>query len=289
MSAEATASSQLARAELESLCAGACAIAVQAAEAIMAIYRRDFDVAHKADASPLTEADTASHQLIEAGLKALVPRFPVLSEESSERVFADRKRWRRFWLIDPLDGTREFVKRNGEFAVNIALIENGLPVIGIIAAPDRNALCYASAGGGTKLQTMQQSAAAQQLCSTAQPHSAPRVALSRSHHNTELQQALSGIGPYQADPLGSSLKFIALAQGALDLYPRAAKTCCEWDIAAGQCILEEAGGALVDLHGQRMRYNARNDLFMPAFVAMADPRIDWLSRLQWQHSAETNT
>lgn len=275
--------SNLSQTDLSHLCQGAVAVARKAAEAIMAVYARDFSVQNKADSTPLTEADMAAHAIIDEGLKSLTPRFPVLSEESSARVMEDRKRWSRYWLVDPLDGTREFISKNGEFAVNIALIENGVPTIGVIAMPVHDKIAYGTRQGEAYLQNF---AAAetepQRIVSTSfSANSVPRVAVSRSHHPCELKDALARLGSHENVTQGSSLKFVALACGQADLYPRLGSCSSEWDIAAGQCLLEAAGGALLDLSGQPMRYNQNADLLMPAFVACGDPAINWLSKLGW--------
>jgi 3'(2'), 5'-bisphosphate nucleotidase len=275
-------SHRIATQDLSQLCDAARALAAKAAAAIMQVYALPFEVSAKSDESPLTQADLASHHILEAGLKTLEPRFPVLSEESSERVFADRARWRRFWLIDPLDGTREFVSKNGEFAVNIALIENNEVVLGLIYQPARGVCVTAIRDGQTRRFEGSQAS----VLRTQKAGNPVRVATSRSHHSAALETALTRLGPYQSTSLGSSLKFNALAAGELDLYPRLSQTCCEWDIAAGQIILEQAGGALLDLQGQSMRYNTRADLLMPAFLAMSDRSQDWLARMQW---SETST
>jgi 3'(2'), 5'-bisphosphate nucleotidase len=268
-------------AQLQSLCDSARALAARAASAIMQVYALPFAVNAKSDESPLTQADLASHQILDTGLKALEPRFPVLSEESSARVFADRARWKRFWLIDPLDGTREFVSKNGEFAINIALIENYEVVLGVIYEPTRDA-CVAAFRGG---ETRRFEAGDSRILRAQAAGNPVRVATSRSHHSPALETALAKLGPYQSTSLGSSLKFNAIAAGELDLYPRMAQTCCEWDIAAGQIIVEQAGGALLDLQGQAMRYNTREDLLMPAFLAFSDRSQDWLGRMQWSDSS----
>jgi 3'(2'), 5'-bisphosphate nucleotidase len=269
---------QLSETDLSALCQSAQMLAEQAAQAIVKVYAQAFTVDAKADASPLTEADLASHRILENGLKGLDPRFPVLSEESSERVFADRHRWRRFWLIDPLDGTREFVSKNGEFAINIALIENHEVVLGIIYQPVKDVCVSATRGGLTmRFENNQRSVL---RCLPAPKIT--RVATSRSHHSEELNAALNRLGSYQTSSLGSSLKFNAIAAGELDLYPRLPNTCSEWDIAPGQIILERAGGALVDLEGQPMRYNNRPNTLMPGFIAYGDRSKNWLAQMGWE-------
>jgi len=271
--------------DLDVLLTGAGALAVQASQAIMAIYSKGYTVQAKPDRSPLTEADTTAHAILEHGLKQLEPRFPVLSEESSERVFADRRRWARYWLVDPLDGTREFINKNNEFAVNIALIEHGRAVLGIIAAPAKNQLVLAHRGISTRFERLDATQAKLPLLG---PQSEPtaaktvRVGVSRSHYPPEIQSSLDRLGAYSKVALGSSLKFLAVAERSIDLYPRLKSSSSEWDIAAGQCIVEQSGGALLGLDGQPLRYNQQDDLLVPAFIACADPSQDWLSQLGWR-------
>ena len=276
---------QLSNSDLAGLLVGARALAEQAAKAIMAVYTRPFEVTEKADLSPLTEADMASHHLLDAGLKLLEPRFPVLSEESGARIFVDRTRWKRYWLIDPLDGTREFVAHNGEFAVNIALIENGAPILGLVLAPARGDVCFATRGGGAWRAWAHTSGARPEALHTRKVGSPVRVAVSRSHHPAELSGLLSAMGAHELCALGSSLKFSGLAAGEQDIYPRLSSSSCEWDIAAGQCIVEQAGGAVLDRSGKPLRYNQGAELLVPAFVAVGDTSIDWLTRMNWRSQA----
>ncbi|MFC5740245.1 3'(2'),5'-bisphosphate nucleotidase CysQ [Dyella tabacisoli] len=254
------------------------AIARAAGEAILTIYREDFEVLHKADSSPVTAADLAAQRVIAAGLAQLDPVLPVLSEEAHAAAWSDRQQWQRYWLVDPLDGTREFVKRNGEFSVNIALIEQHRTVLGVVLAPVSGELYVAAEGQGAWLQ-MQADAPWLGIVtrSLAKP---PMVAGSRSHgaSGMPLLQALLG-DDYQSKPLGSSLKFCLIARGEADIYLRRGPT-SEWDTAAAQCVLEEAGGAVLDLQGQPLRYNRGESLLNPEFIAVGDRMIDWSGRLR---------
>ena len=271
--------------DLDTLLIGAAALAVQASQAIMAIYRQGCTVQDKPDSSPLTEADTAAHVILEHGLKQLSPRFPVLSEESSPREFADRRRWVRYWLVDPLDGTREFIRKNNEFAVNIALIEHGRAVLGIIAAPAKNQLVLAHRGIATRFERLDATQAKLALIDPQfefSPAKTIRVGVSRSHYPAEIQTSLDRLGAVAKVALGSSLKFLAIAERSIDLYPRLKSSSSEWDIAAGQCIVEQSGGALLGLDGQPLRYNQQEDLLVPAFIACADLTQDWLGQLGWR-------
>ena len=259
----------------EALREGVMAVAEEAARAILAVYRRDFDVSHKADASPLTEADLAAHHSIVDGLARLTPDIPVLSEESAHTIpLPQRRAWSRLWLVDPLDGTREFVKRNGEFTVNIALIEDGVSVFGVIQAPVTGELWYGGAGQGA----FRRDASGQMPLRGRRPATAPlRVAASRSHRDARTDALMARIGEVETVGLGSSLKFCRLAEGGMDVYPRFGPT-SEWDTAAGQAILEGAGGAVLDPRGRPFRYNQRETLLNGDFIALADPALPWT---QW--------
>lgn len=247
-------------------------IARRAGAAILHVYARDFEVEAKADRSPLTEADLAAHALIRDGLAALAPAIPLLSEESAPEELIERRSWQRYWLVDPLDGTREFVKRNGEFTVNIALIENGRVVFGVVYAPVLDALYWAQAGRGSWLCAAE---GADIQLSVQKPAPRPlRVAVSRSHLDPKSAAMIQHLQQPLQVPLGSSLKFCRLAEGQVDLYPRFGPT-GEWDTAAGQCVLEEAGGAVLDLEGQPLRYNQREGLINPDFIALGDVELPW--------------
>ncbi|SDW32713.1 3'(2'),5'-bisphosphate nucleotidase CysQ [Lysobacter enzymogenes] len=260
---------------------GAIAIARAAAAAILEIYDGEFEVERKADASPLTAADMAAHHVIVDGLARLTPDIPVLSEESAHEVDAAQRRgWDRLWLVDPLDGTREFVKRNGEFSVNLALIERGEPVFGVVLAPVGGALWHGARGGHAYRRDGDVERRVQAQVPPAQPL---RVAASRSHHSQRSDEFLArahrqAAGGIAMVSLGSSLKFCRIAEGSLDLYPRFGPT-SEWDTAAGQCVLEAAGGAVLDPRGRPFRYNQRDGLLNGDFIALGDLSLPWRA---WQ-------
>lgn len=247
-------------------------IADTAGEAIMSIYERDFDVELKDDRSPLTEADRAAHQIIVASLSGLALELPVLSEESASEDLEQRRAWDRFWLVDPLDGTKEFIKRNGEFTVNIALIENHAPVLGVVVAPALGATYTGIVGTGAwKL-----AGGASVPIQVQQPASEPlRVVGSRSHASPELAAFLEKIGRHEIKPMGSSLKICLIAEGQADLYPRLGPT-SEWDTAAAQAVLISAGGSMMDLTGAPLTYNARESILNPHFLALGDDIRDRL-------------
>ena len=251
----------------------AATIAQDAAEKILDIYETDFKVEHKNDKSPLTKADLASHKIICEGLAGLTPDIPVLSEESANVPYSTRKTWDRYWLVDPLDGTREFIKRNGEFTINIALIKDHYPVAGVVYVPVKRLCYHATRGGGAyKAYANEQPV----NISTKTTGAAPFVvSCSRSHGNRRQEEFLqkSG-GNTEIIAVGSSLKFCLVAEGVVDIYPRFGPT-SEWDTAAAQCIVEEAGGMVADFGFTRLSYNSKDSLLNPGFLVIADPTFDW--------------
>jgi 3'(2'), 5'-bisphosphate nucleotidase len=253
------------------------AVAREAAAAILQVYDTGFDVELKADASPLTAADLAAHRCIVDRLERITPDIPVLSEESADTLQTSvRRSWSRLWVVDPLDGTREFVKRNGEFTVNIALVEDGDVVFGVIQAPVTGALWHGARGRGAFRRDGDRDEALQ----TRTPARAPlRIAASRSHRNPRTEALMDRIAAdmgVASEPiaLGSSLKFCQLAEGGMDVYPRFGPT-SEWDTAAGQAILEAAGGGVFDPRGRPLRYNQRDTLLNGDFIALGDPGLPW--------------
>ena len=251
---------------------GALALAADAGRRIMEVYHRGFGVEHKEDNSPLTEADLAAHNAIVAGLGVLTPEWPVLSEESGTIPYAMRAIWQRYWLVDPLDGTREFVKRNGEFTVNIALIEGGEPVLGVVHVPVSGVSYYARRGAGAYRREGSQQA--QSIRARAWDGGKLAVAGSRSHGNSAFERFLAAVGDYEILTLGSSLKFCLVAEGKADIYVRLGPT-SEWDTAAAQCVVEEAGGRVTDTQLRPLRYNTKESLLNPSFFAFGDVRHDW--------------
>jgi 3'(2'), 5'-bisphosphate nucleotidase len=253
------------------------ALAREAGREILAIYNSNFAVQHKADSSPLTLADLRAHTTLVNGLRALTPHIPILSEEASDIAFSERSAWSSHWLVDPLDGTREFVSRNGEFTVNIALIEQHRAVLGVVHVPTNDVTFSALEQFGA----FKQSADAPPVrIQTQRPAAQPlRVVSSRSHAKDGAEDYQQILGPYTLVKVGSSLKFCILAEGAADLYPRLGNT-SEWDTAAGQAVLEAAGGNVVDLQGRPLRYNTRAELLNPHFVAFADQSRAWWQLLR---------
>jgi 3'(2'), 5'-bisphosphate nucleotidase len=244
-------------------------IVARAGEAIMKVYGEGFSVQHKADDSPLTLADLESQRVILEGLTALTPDIPILSEESAQAPWEERRPWRELWVVDPLDGTREFVKRNGEFTVNIALVVEHEPVLGVVAAPARGLLYWGAAGLGA---FSHHRGAAEIPIRVSPPQDPLRVVGSRSHASPDTAAYLARLRPHVMTGIGSSLKFCLVAEGKADLYPRFGPT-SEWDTAAGQALLEAAGGHVTRLDGHRLRYNCRASVLNGDFVAFSDPSV----------------
>ncbi len=265
--------------DLAELVVRVSAIAERAGDAILEVYGRDFEVALKDDASPLTQADLASHDLIAAALAELTPDVPVLSEEAvNDAPFDVRSRWHRFWLVDPLDGTKEFVKRNGEFTVNIALIEDGRPVLGVVQAPVLGVVYAAARGHGAS--RAEDGGAPRPIRARAEGGGTLRVVASRSHVNADTAAFLAALearGPVEVVSRGSALKICLVADGTAHLYPRLGPT-MEWDTGAAHCVALEAGGDMVDLAGDPLRYN-KPSLLNPHFLVSGDDPTAYLELL----------
>jgi 3'(2'), 5'-bisphosphate nucleotidase len=238
-----------------------------AGAAIMEVYHSgDSGETSKSDNSPLTLADLAAHRLIVAELNKLTPDIPVLSEEAADIPYSERSQWSRFWLVDPLDGTKEFIKRNGEFTVNIALIENGIPVLGVVYAPVLDVCYYGSQSAGAYVQRAD--AAAQAVTAKPQMTGTPvKVVASRSHSDERTDALLKKLGDHECISMGSSLKLCLVAEGAANFYPRLGPT-MEWDTAAAHAVVNAAGGAVCALDGNDLHYN-KPDLHNPEFLVMA--------------------
>jgi 3'(2'), 5'-bisphosphate nucleotidase len=231
----------------------------------------------KADASPLTAADLRAHRLIVERLRELTPELPVLSEEAADVPFAVRSQWRRYWLVDPLDGTREFLARNGEFTVNIALIDGHAPALGIVHVPVTDTTYRGLPGEGAWRERA--GAPAERIRVAARSAATVRVVGSRSHRGDSLDAFLTRIGAHELVAIGSSLKFCLVAEGAADVYPRLGPT-SEWDTAAAHAVLVAAGGAVSALDGTPLAYNTREQLLNPFFVACGPRDRDWLALLR---------
>lgn len=251
-------------------------IATQAAEAIMLIYEKpdDWQVKRKHDSSPVTAADHQSHAIIRMGLMSLKESYPVLSEESRPEEIQERKRWSQYWLVDPLDGTKEFLAKNDEFTINIALIENHQPVFGLIYLPAKEIGYIGIKGEGA--YRFSEYGHYQRITSSSCQNPV-RVAVSRHHLGIRARERLLNLGiNYVPVVAGSALKFCWLAEGKIDIYLRMSGS-SEWDTAAGQCIVEAAGGKVFKQDGKPLGYNLKDDLESPYFLVVGDPLKDWSS------------
>jgi 3'(2'), 5'-bisphosphate nucleotidase len=259
--------------DLRSLLPGVRRLVDAACAAILEVYAGGHEVEYKADDSPITRADRAAHDILSDGLQRLTPDVPVLSEEAAAgQDYEVRRHWREFWLVDPLDGTREFIQRNGEFTVNVALVRDHRAVLGVVAAPVLQLQYYGGEGLGAFVQ---HGTAAPRQIHVRQPASElPVIVGSRSHRGDSLDSVLARIGPHEMQPMGSSLKFCLVAEGRADFYPRLGPT-SEWDTAAAQAVVEAAGGGVTTLDGTPLRYNERTTLLNPHFLAFGDRRREW--------------
>jgi 3'(2'), 5'-bisphosphate nucleotidase len=250
--------------------AALCAIAQAAGREVMAVYGTDFASWEKDDASPLTQADLRSDAVIREGLEAAFPGLFIWSEESSSAGASPQQ---TFFLVDPLDGTKEFLKRNDEFTVNIALVHDGEPVAGAVLAPALGELFYAARGLGAWKKTASGTVALK-AAGTVSPGPL-RVIGSRSHGGEALQAWLARLQhEFSFVAAGSSLKFCRIAEGRADVYPRLGPT-SQWDTAAAQAVLQEAGGAVYDPQGRPLRYGRQLPVLNPFFVAVSNPALEY--------------
>lgn len=249
---------------LNTLCSSVRALALTAGNAILDIYNDTFDVEYKDDQSPLTKADLAANDIICAGLKKLTPDIPIVSEENKQIEYAIRKDWRCVWLVDPLDGTKEFINKNGDFTVNIALVKNGEPILGVVYVPVTKEMYWAYSGGGAWKHTVDETV---QLHTNTFDNTAKgvKIVASRSHNTPETEEYINTFNSPIVLSRGSSLKLLMVAEGQADVYPRIAPT-MEWDTAAADVIVREAGGRVLQYGtDQCLKYNKPN-LLNPFFV-----------------------
>ena len=254
-------------------------IAAAAGREILDVYETAFDVQTKDDASPLTQADLRAHRIIVDGLGTLTPDVPVISEEAEPPPFDERRRWQRYWLVDPLDGTKEFVSRNGEFTVNIALIEAGEPTLGVVGVPVKDQIYVGDCRRGEAFRLNE--GEREPLRTRSMKPGTLTVVASRRHGGDRLAGYLDTLGKsfeIVRRPVGSSLKFCLLAEGEADFYPRLGPT-SEWDIAAAHAVLQAAGGTVMKTDCSPLRYNAKESFLNPDFVAVGDPEFPWLKHL----------
>lgn len=254
-------------------------IAKNAGELILTAYqnRETIHIKSKPDASPVTDADIQSHNHIQASLQTLTPRLPILSEESELPTYDIRKQWDSYWLVDPLDGTKEFIQGTDEFVVSIALIHQGKAILGVLYSPVNDVFYYGVEGQGAFKQAVNQTPTPIQVADTI--FSPVKICISRHHYTQRLFDYLDSLGPYDVQRVGSALKFGLVAEGQVNLYPCLGKT-SEWDTAAGQCIVEAAGGAVLDFAGNPLRYNEKEDILNSPFIVTNDKDYDWLDFFQ---------
>jgi 3'(2'), 5'-bisphosphate nucleotidase len=259
--------------EFEKLLNPVISLAKQAGEKILEYYQTldKIKIETKADDSPLTAADIASQEIIIAGLKKLTPDFPIISEEYKHISYQQRREWPCYWLVDPLDGTKEFLKHSNEFAINIALIENHRSVLGVCYAPASHTCYFASKNSQAMAENKNGD---RRILSTRSSLNAPKIAISRSVDLQKLQPFLTLFPGHELLYFGSSLKMCLVADGLVDIYPRFEQN-CEWDTAAGQIIVEQAGGLVVDLNLQPLRYNTKDSLLNPYFLVLGNKELNW--------------
>ena len=252
-------------------------IARAAGQEIMRVYQGEFSVQMKADMSPVTDADLAAHRVINTDLQRITPGIPVLSEESAATPFATRSRWESYWLVDPLDGTKEFINKNGDFTVNIALIQRGVPLLGVVHVPVTGMSYYGCVGVGAFTRDQDGQASPIKVRGLI-PGKPVKVVASRSHRGPLLDGYLEKLGPHETVSRGSSLKFCLVAEGLADVYPRLGPT-SEWDTGAGHAVLLAAGGQVIGMDGKPLPYNSKESLLNPHFIAYADSSRDWRAYL----------
>ncbi|UTF59623.1 3'(2'),5'-bisphosphate nucleotidase CysQ [Gilvimarinus sp. DA14] len=244
--------------------------AEQAGDLIMQVYQRDFSVAHKDDDSPLTEADLAAHQHIQKALESLTPDIPVLSEESADISWHTRQAWREYWLVDPLDGTKEFIKKNDEFTVNIAHIVDGHPVWGVVVAPALGITYYGGRAVDGSFKVKDGDTQAIRVADVPTDSSGWCIVGSRSHQSEAFADFIARFDNPRITSMGSSLKICLVAEGQAHLYPRLGPT-SEWDTGAAHAVLVGAGGKIIETEsGRHLPYNQKESVLNPYFIAAAD-------------------
>ena len=255
-------------------------IAKDAGDAIMDIYRTDFDQYEKSDSSPLTEADLAAHKIICDGLNR-ISDYPILSEESEKEDvnWERRRKWNTYWLVDPLDGTKEFIKKNDEFTVNIALIKDRKSVLGVVYCPPLKRFYFAEESIGAYRKDGDDEPQKIKVATEPVDGEVWKVVGSRSHGAEALQVFCKELGKYELVSMGSSLKLCLVAEGTAHIYPRLAPT-CEWDTGAAQAIVEQAGGLVLAFDLQSMEYGRKEVLLNPMFIACSNINDRWAAKLK---------
>lgn len=254
-------------------------LALQAGQKTLSYFGKPLEVQHKHDASPLTEADQASHQLIFEGLKSLPNPIPIISEEGQSVPFEERQTWEKYWLVDPLDGTKEFIKAIPDYTINIALIQHGQPVLGVVVVPATHEQFFAAKGMGA-FKVEEGKTKRIETCQTTPE--CLRFAISRSHPSEELSRFLNGFGGSEILKVGSALKMCRVSEGEVDAYPRMGPI-MEWDTAAAHAVLLEAGGLLADWNKNPLGYN-KPILTHPGFLVSSNLSTDQAIRAAWEHS-----
>ncbi|OUS05501.1 3'(2'),5'-bisphosphate nucleotidase [Gammaproteobacteria bacterium 54_18_T64] len=262
------------------------ALCRRAGEAILEVYARsDLGVEVKSDESPLTAADLAAHHILVGGLEGLLEGVPVLSEEAAAPPFSERIQWQRYWIIDPLDGTKEFIKRSGEFTVNVALVDNHVPVLGVVHVPVSGVTYTGLSGSGAyKMEGEQpgQAISVRTMSGRGGTDNPVTVVASRSHGagavDDLLRRLAKDLGETDTCNMGSSLKLCLVAEGSADIYPRLAPT-MEWDTAAAQAVVEAAGGQVLNFDLEPLRYNRKDELLNPYFYVLGDSSFPWKNLL----------
>ncbi len=259
----------------------------QASDEILSVYHSSScELSLKSDDSPLTAADLAAHKVLVDGLATLYPEVPILSEESEAIPFSVRQQWTSYWLIDPLDGTKEFIDRNGEFTINVALIQNHQPVFGLIMIPVTGQYYWGSSGIGSYRSNANGGVEAMSTRSLTELADDNRISVMASRRHTSDKEVLfesrlrTHFDQVIYQQVGSSLKFCLIAEGLADCYPRLGPT-CEWDTAAGQAIVEAAGGAVLNQQSQPLRYNTKDSLLNPDFYVVGDPKFPWINLIKF--------
>lgn len=250
-------------------------IMARSSVAVMKIYQQDFSVYEKDDKSPLTQADLDANKIITAGLQELSD-YPILSEEGKDIPWSERQAWERYWLVDPIDGTKEFIKKNDEFTINIALIENGVPVLGVVAAPALDILYVGAKGLGAYKEDA--SGSRQELTAKPVPEQGWQVVGSRSHNSEEALALANALPGAEFVSMGSSLKLCAVAAGDADIYPRFGPT-SEWDTAAAHAVVEASGGHVLTTDLQPLRYNSKESVLNPYFIVCSEVSPAWSETL----------
>lgn len=256
----------------ESLLPKVIELSKNAGKIILQVAEQKVEIQSKDDNTPVTNADLAANYLIISQLSKFKVKFPVLSEESDKMEFCDRKHWQTFWLVDPLDGTQEFINKNGEYSINIALIHQNKAVLGVIYAPVQGVLYYAYTGSGAfKVDALNKP---KQIFVQKKRRTPLIVACGNNAPGEEFKKFVKKVGEIEFHAMGSSLKSCLIADGSADIYARLGPT-SEWDTAAAQCIVEEAGGHLTDLNRQPLSYNTKESLLNPYFLVFGDKDENW--------------